>query len=89
MNVSSSPHIRHKDTTGSMMMIVLLALLPATLFGIYNFGLRAALVIAVTVATCVGTEYIYERCMKLPITVKDYSAAVTGKIGRASCRERV
>ncbi len=78
MNVSSSPHIRHKDTTGSMMMIVLLALLPATLFGIYNFGLRAALVIAVTVATCVGTEYIYERCMKLPITVKDYSAAVTG-----------
>jgi electron transport complex protein RnfD/electron transport complex protein RnfC len=60
------------------MLYVLIGLLPTTLFGIYNFGLHALLLIIVTVATTVLTEYIYDKCMKKPNSVKDLSAAVTG-----------
>lgn len=78
LNVSSNPHIRSKDTTSRIMLYVLIGLLPTTLFGIYNFGLHALLLIIVTVATTVLTEYIYDKCMKKPNSVKDLSAAVTG-----------
>lgn len=77
-SVSSSPHIRDKMTTGGIMRIVLVALLPATFFGIYNFGVQALVLILVSVATCVGSEYIYEYFMHKKITVGDCSAAVTG-----------
>ncbi len=79
-NISTSPHIRAKNTTASLMRDVLIALLPASAMGIYAFGWRALLVIAVTVAACVLTEFVYERFMKMPLTVGDLSAAVTGVI---------
>jgi len=59
---------------------VLIAMAPAALFGIYQFGFRAFLIIVVCVASAVLTEYIYEKAMKKPITIMDYSAAVTGLI---------
>lgn len=77
-NVSASPHVRSKDSTQSIMRDVVIALLPAALFGVYNFKLPALLVLLTTVVTCVLTEYIYEKAMKLPITTGDYSAVVTG-----------
>lgn len=78
MKVSSNPHIRSKATTGSIMGAVVLALLPAVFFGVYNFGLRALILILVTVASTVLTEYIYELLMKKTVTVSDLSATVTG-----------
>lgn len=78
LHVSSSPHVRSKITTNDIMLMVVIALLPATVFGIYNFGPRALLLILLSVATCVLTEYIYEKLMKKPVTVKDFSAVVTG-----------
>ena len=51
------------------MQCVFIALLPASLFGIYNFGLNALIIIAVTVAACVATEYVYEKLMKKPVTL--------------------
>ena len=60
------------------MLMVVIALLPTTIFGIYNFGPRALLLILLSVATCVLTEYVYEKLMKKPVTVKDFSAVVTG-----------
>ena len=78
MKVSSNPHIRSKATTGSIMGAVVFALLPATFFGVYNFGLHALILILVTVASTVLTEYIYELLMKKTITVGDLSATVTG-----------
>lgn len=77
-NVSSNPHIRSKLTTSGIMLAVIIALLPATAFGIYNFGLDALILIAITVATTTLTEYLYEKLMHKPITVGDFSAAVTG-----------
>lgn len=76
--VSSSPHIRDKVTSANIMRDVVIALLPASLFGVYHFGMKALLLILITIATCVATEYIYEKLMHKPVTVGDYSAVVTG-----------
>ncbi len=77
-NISSSPHVRSKATTNNIMLIVVIALLPATAFGVYNFGIDALILIAITVATTVLTEYIYQKLMKKKVTINDYSAVVTG-----------
>ncbi len=51
LKVSSNPHIRSKDTTSRIMQYVVIALLPATVFGVFHFGLYAMLLVLVTVAT--------------------------------------
>ncbi|MBE5866444.1 MAG: RnfABCDGE type electron transport complex subunit D [Lachnospiraceae bacterium] len=77
LKVSSNPHIRSALTTSQIMLAVVIALLPAAGYGIYNFGPRALAVIAVTVASTVLTEFIYGFFMK-KTTVTDMSAVVTG-----------
>jgi len=77
-NVSTSPHVRHKETTAGIMRDVLFALLPASAFGVYNFGIKALILIVVAIATCVATEAAFEYFMHKKITVLDLSAAVTG-----------
>lgn len=77
-NVSTAPHIRSTITTKNIMYDVILALLPATFFGIYQFGIDALLVILTAVGTAILCEYLYQKSMKLPITISDGSAAVTG-----------
>lgn len=78
LKVSSNPHIRSKETTSKIMLYVIIGLLPAAGFGVYNFGLHALLTIIVTIVSTVATEYIYEKCMKKKITISDLSAVVTG-----------
>ncbi len=77
-NVSSNPHVRSKTTTQTIMRDVLIALVPASIFGIYNFGLDALIRIVVGIAACVATEALYQYFMHKKITVSDLSAAVTG-----------
>ena len=79
-HVSSAPHVRAKDTTSKIMLYVIIAMLPATLFGIFNFGFRAVLLIAATVASCVASEWVYNRIIHKEQTVGDLSAVVTGMI---------
>ena len=76
--VSSNPHVRAKITTSHIMLAVVVALLPASIYGIYNFGFKAAVHILVTVASTVLTEYVYERATKKKVTIGDFSAVVTG-----------
>ena len=78
LNISASPHIRSKITTGNIMFYVLLALLPASAFGIYTFGLSALWVILITTGTAVVTEYVYQKLMHKKVTIGDFSAALTG-----------
>lgn len=78
LNVSSNPHIRDNQTTTRIMGDVLIALIPASIFGIFNFGLSALILILITVATAVVTEAIYNIIMKKKNTIGDLSAAVTG-----------
>lgn len=77
LKVSSNPHIRSKVTTSGIMLAVLAALMPATGFGIYNFGFRALAVVLVTVASTVLTEFLFGLYKKKQ-TIGDLSAVVTG-----------
>ncbi len=76
--VNSSPHVKDKDSTSKIMRNVLIALIPALLFGIYNFGLRALVVTLVAAIVCVVSEALTEKAMKKKITISDLSAVVTG-----------
>jgi len=78
LKVSSNPHIRSGATTGNIMLTVVLALLPAAGFGIYNFGARALVLMVVTVLSAVLTEFLFEKLCKKPVTIGDFSAVVTG-----------
>ena len=77
-NVSTNPHVRSKVTTQSIMRDVLIALAPACICGVYNFGFDALIRLIIGVVTCVATEAIYQYFMHLKVTVSDLSAAVTG-----------
>ena len=78
MKVSSNPHIRSKVSTNKIMLAVILALLPTTVFGVWNFGIYALLLVLVTIASTVVTEAVFELIIKKPLTVSDFSAVVTG-----------
>ena len=78
LHVSSSPHVRAKDSTNRIMLYVILALLPTTLFGIFNFGPKALLLIVLTIASCVATEWVFEKIIHKKSTISDLSAVVTG-----------
>lgn len=77
-HVSSSPHVRSKDASSRIMLYVILALLPTACFGVYNFGYRALILILVTVASCVASEWAFERIVHKKSTINDFSAVVTG-----------
>ena len=76
--VSSSPHVRAKDSTSRVMLYVLIALLPASLFGIYNFGYKALVLILVTIASCMASEWIFDKIVHKKNSLTDLSAVVTG-----------
>ena len=78
MKVSSNPHIRSKISTSKIMLAVIIALLPTTIFGVWNFGFHALLLVLVTIASTVLTEALYEVIMKKKLTITDFSAVVTG-----------
>lgn len=78
LNVSSSPHVRDKSSTKSIMRDVVIALVPATFVGVANFGMRAVLVILATCVSAILAEYIWQKCMKQPVTTYDFSALLTG-----------
>ena len=80
LNVSSSPHVRDCTTTRNIMFDVGVAMLSATAYGVYQFGIKAALVLIVTVLSGVLSEYVYQKLMGKPVTISDGSALVTGMI---------
>jgi len=80
LNVSSSPHVRSKVSTQNIMFDVAIAMVPATIWGVMQFGFYSLLVVAATVLSCVLSEYVYEVLMKKPVTISDGSALVTGMI---------
>lgn len=77
-NVTSSPHVRSNASTQKIMLCVIIALLPATVFGIFNFGPRALAVIVVTIASCMVSEYVFNKLRHKKQTVGDLSCIVTG-----------
>ena len=78
LQVSASPHTRGMVTTNKIMYLVLAALTPACMMGVLAFGLHALLILAVSTASAVLSEYLYEKLLHKKITIRDGSAAVTG-----------
>ena len=78
LTLSSSPHIQTNENVTTVMRDVIIALLPATIAAIYYFRFGAIINILVAVLGAVAAEYLIQKLMKKPITIKDYSAAVTG-----------
>ena len=78
LTVSSSPHVRAKHTTKSIMLDVIIALMPTLVAGIYFYGIRALLVTTLSVICCVVFEWGWEKIFKRPSTIGDLSAVVTG-----------
>ncbi len=78
LTVSSSPHIRSKDSVNSIMRDVIIALTPATAYGVYKFGMNAFMVVALAIITAMVTEAAIQKMRGVPVTIGDYSAALTG-----------
>lgn len=78
MKVSSNPHIRSKMSTSRIMLCVVIALLPAAAFGVYHFGWNALLLILITVASCVLSEFLFDMICHKKNSIGDLSAVVTG-----------
>ncbi len=76
--VSFFPHVHAKTDSSDLMRDVLIALLPAGVFGVFNFGISALWVMLVCVAAAVLTEWAFEALLKRPVTIGDLSAVVTG-----------
>lgn len=78
LTVSSSPHLRDNATTRRLMMDVCIAMIPAGIAAVWYFGLRALVLIAVSVLSAVAAEAYYQKKSHQPVTVSDMSAVVTG-----------
>lgn len=76
--VSVSPHIKSEETTARIMWTVSASLLPAVIMGVYYFGPRATVTIALCIITSVLSEYLYQKFLKQKTAVNDGSAFLTG-----------
>ncbi len=78
LSVSASPHIKAADTTQTVMLDVIIALVPSLMWGIHVFGLRALWITLISIGACVIFETLFQVVTKRPVTVLDLSAVVTG-----------
>lgn len=80
LEIGSSPHIKTRESVEDIMFNVTMALMPITLFAVWNFGLSALLLLLTTTAVCVLTEHLYCMFAGKPTTVRDWSVVITGLI---------
>lgn len=78
LTASSSPHIRSDENVSKIMLDVLIALVPAFIASIFYFGINSLILVVASVLSAVITELACQKIMKKPVTVNDFSAAVTG-----------
>ncbi|MBD3321014.1 MAG: RnfABCDGE type electron transport complex subunit D [Chitinivibrionales bacterium] len=79
LHISTSPHVKHIETVPSIMLCVCLALIPAFAASVYLFRLKALVLTAVCVISCLATEWSIVRfLLKKPSTLGDFSALLTG-----------
>ena len=76
--ITSSPHLRDHSSTRRIMQEVCLALVPAGIASVILFGWNALMLICISVATCVLSEFVWEKATKREVTIGDWSAVVTG-----------
>lgn len=80
LRISAGPHFVARESTQTLMLDVIIALVPTTAAGIYLFGIRAAWVLAVSVISALLSEFVWQKLAKKPVRISDLSAIVTGLI---------
>lgn len=80
LRLSTGPHLHSRESTRTLMLDVIIALVPTTAAGIYLFGSKAAWVLAAAIISAVFFEFLYQKLAKKKTTVSDLSAVVTGLI---------
>ncbi|MBT8447675.1 MAG: RnfABCDGE type electron transport complex subunit D [Gammaproteobacteria bacterium] len=78
LEIGSSPHFTSGARVDAIMLDVIIALVPVSLFAVYAFGLAGALILATATVSCVATEHVICRIKHQPSTVGDWSIAITG-----------
>ncbi|GMO11710.1 MAG: RnfABCDGE type electron transport complex subunit D [Treponemataceae bacterium] len=78
--LSPAPHFSHDEKTSSIMLTVIVALLPLCASGVYYFGARALITIAVSIISCIVFECVFRKITKQDVRIKDFSAVVTGML---------
>ena len=78
LKVTSSPHIRHEDSTRGIMLDVIIALLPAAVYGCILFKWDAVFVLITTIVTAVAAEAVWNLALHKKQTIGDLSAVLTG-----------
>ncbi len=76
--VSYTPHTHGENNVRKIMLDVIIALLPASLAGIYFFGIDALIAIVSSIAFSVLFEHLWCKAIKKANTTSDLSAVVTG-----------
>ena len=80
LRISTAPHMHNPLTTSRLMQNVCIALMPTVLVGVYAFGFSALLVLAVSVASAVVSEFLWQKIAHQPVRINDFSAILTGLI---------
>lgn len=80
INISTAPHIRDDASTSSIMLDVIIALLPCTVFAFINIGIKAVIIVSLSIISAVLSETVFNIVMKRKNTIGDFSAIVTGLI---------
>ena len=78
--VTPSPHLKSADTTQRIMFQVLVGLMPALVASVVLFGYRSLILVAVSIASCVLSEYLFNLITRRKQTIGDLSAVVTGTL---------
>ncbi len=78
--VSSSPHLREDTSIQKIMVDVAIALIPATIASIYFFKTPAAMILLISIISCLATEVVIQKIRNMPVTIYDGSALVTGML---------
>ncbi len=76
--MSPAPHISSPVKTKDLMLSVVIALIPAAIYGVYIFGIPALVRIVISVLVCVAGESLFRLACKQDIRFKDFSAVITG-----------
>ena len=80
LRISTAPHMHNPLTTQRLMQYVFIALLPTAAWGVYAFGFQALLVLLISMASAVLSEFLWQKIAKQPVRINDFSALVTGLI---------
>ncbi len=78
LKVSAAPHINSGETISRIMWTVVIAMLPAMIYSVYIFGIRALLILITGAAAAAAGEALIQYALKKKITVYDGSAVITG-----------